>query len=300
MHKNNIIVLLSTFNGEKYLNEQLRSLYTQENVDVSILVRDDGSKDTTCTILDKEQGEGKLSWYKGDNKGPALSFWELLQRAPESSYYSFCDQDDVWDKDKLKTAIDFLSNSKNKPALYFSQTRLVNSNLEEIQSVRISPLLTFEEALIYHFVTGCTMVINDALRKELIKYTPDFIRMHDIWIYLVAQAIDADIYFDSTPHISYRQHGNNVVGQEHTFIDTWNKRLKRIRKHECIRSSLAKELLKGYGNTISKDKRELTALIANYKENFISWMKLLFNKKLKCAPKAINITSRTAILVKLL
>ncbi len=298
MHKNNIIVLLSTFNGEKYLKEQLSSLYAQEDVDISILVRDDGSKDSTCTILDNEQSGGRLSWYKGENKGPALSFWELLQRAPEGSYYSFCDQDDVWDKDKLKTAVDFLSRSKDKPALYFGQTRLVNSNLDEIKSIKISPLLTFEEALIYHFVTGCTMVINNALRKELLKYTPAFMRMHDIWIYLVAQAIDADIAFDTTPHISYRQHGNNAVGQEHTFIDIWNKRFKRIRKHECIRSSLAKELLKGYGNAISKEKRELLSLIANYKTSFTYWIKLLFNKKLKCAPKAINLTSRTAILVK--
>ena len=97
---------------------------------------------------------------------------------------------------------------------------------------------------------------------------------------------------------AHRQHGNNAVGQEHTFFDIWNKRIKRIRKHECIRSTLAKEILSGYGSAISKEKRELTESVANYKENLSSWIKLLFNKKLKCAPLSINITSRIAILVK--
>lgn len=298
MH-NNVTVLLSTFNGEKYLKEQLHSLYTQETVDLSILVRDDGSTDRTCAILDEEQSAGRLSWYNGENKGPALSFWELLYKAPESSYYSFCDQDDVWDKDKLETAVKILSKSAGKPALYFCQTRLVNSELKEIESVKISPLLTYEESLIYHFITGCTIVINNELRKELLKYTPDFMRMHDVWIYLVAQAVGADIHFDSTPHISYRQHGNNVIGQEHSIIGIWKGRIKRIRKNECIRSRLAQELLKGYSNILDTEKRELAIAVAHYKKSITSWIKLLFNRKLTCKPVAIRISSRIAILAKI-
>lgn len=300
MCKNKVIVLLSTFNGEKFLKEQLYTLYSQENVDLSILVRDDGSTDSTCTILDREQQKGKLSWYNGGNKGPAASFWELLANAPESPYYAFCDQDDVWDKDKLKTAVEHLSRSNGKPALYFCQTRLVDSDLKEIKSVNISPLLTFEESLIYHFATGCTMVINDALRKILLKYTPQYMRMHDLWTYLVAQAIGADIYFDPTPHISYRQHNDNAVGLKKSFAFVWKSRIKRILNNEYIRYRLANELLKGYEAEMSEENNETAKLIANYKNSISSWLKLLCNRKIKSASPSINITYRISTLFRIL
>lgn len=297
--KKRVSVLLSTYNGERYLKEQLQSLYSQEGVDVSLLVRDDGSSDSTHEILDVEQFAGRLKWYSGENLKPAFSFWNLLKNAPDSPYYAFCDQDDVWDKDKLKVAIDKLASAGDMPALYFCQTRLVDASLNEIESVKISPLLTYDEALIYHFVTGCTMVFNDAMRKVLLCYTPEFIRMHDIWIYNVAQAVGAKVFFDSVPHISYRQHGGNVIGQANSLKKVWKARVERIKKDKCIRSRLVKELLNGYSDVMSNENLLLTKMVANYKNNFASWMKLLFTGKLKCAPFSINVTSKIAILLRI-
>lgn len=294
-----VCVLLSTYNGEKYLPEQLQSLYDQELVELSLLVRDDGSSDSTCFLLDVEQVAGRLAWYTGENLKPAFSFWDLLQNAPDSPYYAFCDQDDVWDKDKLKVAVDKLASAGNMPALYFCQTRLVDASLNEIESVKISPLLTYDEALIYHFVTGCTMVINSAMREVLLRYTPEFIRMHDIWIYNVAQAVGAKVFFDPIPHISYRQHGGNVIGQANSFKTVWKARVERIKKDQCIRSRLAKELLAGYSNVMSNENMFLTKMLANYKDSFVSWMKLLFTDRLKCAPYSINVTSKIAILLRI-
>lgn len=294
-----VCVLLSTYNGEKYLPEQLQSLYEQEGVEVSLLVRDDGSSDSTCSVLDVEQGAGRLTWYTGENLKPAFSFWNLLQKAPDSPFYAFCDQDDVWDNDKLKVAVDKLVSAGDMPALYFCQTRLVDASLNEIESVKISPLLTYDEALIYHFVTGCTMVINSAMREVLLRYTPEFIRMHDIWIYDVAQAVGAKIFFDSVPHISYRQHGGNVIGQANSFKAVWKARVERIKKDKCIRSRLAKELLNGYSDVMSSKNLLLTKMAANYKDNFASWMKLLFTGRLKCSPFSINVTSKIAILLRI-
>lgn len=294
-----VCVLLSTYNGEKYLPEQLQSLYEQEGVEVSLLVRDDGSSDSTCSVLDVEQGAGRLTWYTGENLKPAFSFWNLLQKAPDSPFYAFCDQDDVWDKDKLKVAVDKLVSAGDMPALYFCQTRLVDASLNEIESVKISPLLTYDEALIYHFVTGCTMVINSAMREVLLRYTPEFIRMHDIWIYNVAQAVGAKVFFDSIPHISYRQHGGNVIGQANSFKTVWKARVERIKKDNCIRSRLAKELLNGYSDVMSSKNLLLTKMAANYKDNFASWMKLLFTGRLKCSPFSINVTSKIAILLRI-
>lgn len=298
-HNTLVCVLLSTYNGEMFLKEQLRSLYEQQGVEVSLFVRDDGSVDSTCTVLDAEQAAGRLTWYTGENLKPAFSFWDLLQKAPEASYYAFCDQDDVWDSDKLEVAVDTLSDAGDAPALYFCQTRLVDASLKEIESVEISPLLTYGEALIYHFVTGCTMVVNKAMRDILIRYTPDFIRMHDIWIYNVAMAVGAKVFFDPEPHISYRQHGNNVIGQANSARAVWKSRIARLKKNECIRSCLAKELLKGYSSSMSAENRELTEMVAGYKESFASWMRLLFTRRLKCAPLSINMTGKVAILLRI-
>ncbi len=298
-HKNTVCVLLSTYNGERYLPEQLQSLYAQEGVAVSLLVRDDGSTDTTCAILDAEQAAGRLVWYTGENLKPAFSFWNLLNNAPELPYYAFCDQDDVWDTDKLNVAADMLATAGDVPAVYFCQTRLVDASLNEIASVKISPLLTYGEALVYHFVTGCTMVMNKAMRDQLLCYTPRFIRMHDIWIYNVALAIGAKVFFDPNPHISYRQHGNNVIGQANSVKAVWKSRVERLKKNECIRSRLAKELLNGYSSAMSLENRALTELVAGYKESFASWMKLLFTRKTKCAPLSINLSSKVAVLLRI-
>lgn len=294
-----VCVLLSTYNGEKYIKEQLESLYSQDGVSLSLLVRDDGSVDSTCAVLDAEQAAGRLVWYTGKNLKPAFSFWNLLQKAPDAPFYAFCDQDDVWDNDKLKVAVDKLASAGDAPALYFCQTRLVDASLNEIESVKISPLLTYDEALIYHFVTGCTMVINSAMREILLRYTPEFIRMHDIWIYNVAQAVGAKVFFDSVPHISYRQHGGNVIGQANSLKAVWKARVARIKKDKCIRSRLAKELLNGYSGVMSDENLLLTKMVANYKDSFASWMKLLFTGRLKCAPFSINVTSKIAILLRI-
>lgn len=296
--RDRVIVLMSSYNGERYIGEQLSSLYSQQGVDVSLLVRDDGSSDGTCALLDSEQEAGRLTWYTGENLKPAFSFWNLLHEASDAPYYAFCDQDDVWDKDKLKSAVDMLSKAGDAPAIYFCQTRLVDAELNEIKSVKISPLLTYGEALSYNFVTGCTMVLNAPMREILLRYTPGFIRMHDIWVYDVALAVGARVFFDPKPHISYRQHGNNAVGQANSAKAVWKSRIENTKKNECIRSRLAKELLKGYGNDMPAENLELTKMVACYKSSFSLWMKLLFTGKLKCAPLSIRITSKIAILTR--
>lgn len=103
--KQNILVLMSTFNGEKFIREQIESILAQENVNIKLLVRDDGSTDKTLDILNEYKNKGKLNYYIGKNLGPQLSFMHLLQNAPYCEYYAFADQDDVWLKDKLSTAI---------------------------------------------------------------------------------------------------------------------------------------------------------------------------------------------------
>lgn len=290
------MVLMSTYNGERYLQEQLSSIYEQEDVNCSLLVRDDGSLDSTLGILAKEQEQGRLVWYTGENKGPAWSFWDLLCKASGADYYAFADQDDVWLKDKLAKAVKSLDGQKDRPALYFCQTQLVDEGLVPLENVKIHPLLTYGEALIYQFVGGSTMVFNEALRRKLVEYTPQYMRMHDIWVYDVALAIGAFVYFDPTSYILYRQHGGNAVGQLNSWTFRWSNRWKRIVKNEHIRLRTAEELWKGYANDMSVSSRELTQKVLDYRKGVFSKMKLLTDQRLHCSKHSVELSGKLAIM----
>ncbi len=287
---------MSTFNGERFLMEQLESIYSQEGVDVDILVRDDGSQDRTPKILQREQEKGKLKWYSGPNLKPARSFMDLLKHASdEAQLYAFSDQDDVWDKDKLLVAANAILE-ETKPALYFCQTRLVDESLNDLTQLPISPKLTFGEALVFQFVSGCTMVFNKALRDIVNQYTPEYLRMHDMWIYDVALAIGASVVFDSTSYIKYRQHKDNSVGQTTSVWNQWEERLQRLKKHEHIRLRTAQELLKGYAKQMTPANRALTEMVARYRASLSNKLSLLLSRDITPSDKTIALTSRLAIM----
>lgn len=296
MGKESVTVLMSTYNGECYLQEQLFSIYGQEEVDCSLLVRDDGSSDATVDMLKDEQRSHSLTWYTGENMGPARSFWNLVCTASGSDYYAFADQDDVWLTDKLKTAVAKLKGHEDVPALYFCQTQLVDGDLRPLESVRIAPLLTYGEALIYQFVGGSTMVFNEALRRKLVEYTPGYLRMHDIWVYDVALAVGAFVCFDPTPHILYRQHERNAVGQLNSWRFRWKNRWKRVVKNEHIRLRTAEELWRGYADVMSPENRELTRKVVNYRKSLRARMQLLWGRDLHCSEPSVELSGKLAIM----
>ena len=126
-----VLVLLSTYNGEKYLREQLDSVLSQEGVDVSLLIRDDGSKDGTINILKEYSAKLNVDYYEGANRGPSESFHDLLLHAQGYDYYAFCDQDDDWHKDKLRTAVERLEQmNQEAPILYCCNLNVVDENLK--------------------------------------------------------------------------------------------------------------------------------------------------------------------------
>ncbi|MCM1107552.1 MAG: glycosyltransferase family 2 protein [Clostridium sp.] len=292
-----VTVLMSTYNGACYLQEQLSSIYEQTGVDCSVLVRDDGSTDVTLSILEAEQALGRLTWYSGSNVGPAFSFWDLLRTASGSEYYAFSDQDDVWHKDKLAVAVEALKACGDRPALYFCQTQLADEHLNPLENVSIHPLLTLGEALVYQFVGGSTMVFNEALRRKLIQYTPRYMRMHDIWVYDVALAVDGFVYFDPTPHVLYRQHGGNAVGQLNSTRFRWKNRWNRICRNEHIRLRTAEELLRGYASEMRPENRELVTKVVEYRKSCgVKWS-LLSDKRLRCSDRSIERTGKLSILL---
>ena len=300
MEQPKVCILLSTFNGERYLMEQLQSIYEQDYPHIQIRVRDDGSHDKTIQLLENEQKKGKLTWYKGENKGAAWSFWDLLMQAPNCDYYAFADQDDFWKPEKISTVIRSLEKTDaDQCALYFGQTQLADKQLKPISSVILQPKLTYGEALIVQFVGGCTMVFNHALRKQLQTYTPTHLFMHDFWIYNVALALDAKVVFDPTPHILYRQHGNNVIGQANSTLFIWRSRLKRLWENKHIRTKTAQDLWDGYHAKMSPRNRQITLWASNCNKSLLATWHLLTSSDYRTFSRKSDWFARISVLLRI-
>lgn len=277
MNKN--LILLSTYNGEKYLREQLDSLLRQKEVEIKILVRDDGSKDDTLSILEEYKSKtGKVEIIKGKNCGSAQSFFELIleayKRYVNYDYFAFCDQDDVWLDDKLSAAIKVLEKApSDKAALYMGAYQMVDANLNKIPTPQYDPVLTLSAAMAANCATGCTMVFNKALLCALVGYDSKDAIMHDYWAYLVCLATGGFVYYDKTPYILYRQHGNNVIGgKKDSFAKRWTTRLTKVfRKGDCFKSRLAKKLLQCKSAQIAKDECEFLEAVATCTKLSSKW-----------------------------
>lgn len=301
------IVLLSTYNGERFLREQLDSVLNQIGLEIHLLVRDDGSTDSTVTILKEYQSHGMLTWYTGANLGPAQSFMHLLAHAKEFLHlsgkddclYAFCDQDDVWDNDKLQVAASKMDSSKERPAFYASQTRSVDTCLQSLPTPVLTPLLTQEESLIYSFVTGCTVVMNATMRDMVLKgQMPKRGVLHDGWCYMIAQAVGAYVVFDPTPHISYRQHEHNVVGLVNSPIHEWKQRVKRVLYTDSgIRSEVATFLLQNYKKWMDAESQQVVQKFIDGKKSFMQRLKLLTSRNYVTGDARTTLYFRIALLL---
>ena len=268
-----INVLLSTYNGEKYLREQLESLLCQSVDDLRIIVRDDGSTDGTHAILDEYQGAGKLTWYTGANKGCAKSFWDLVMTCPDADYYAFCDQDDYWHPDKLQIATDALQKAGDSAVarLYFSDVHVVDAELGHISNGMVERMpVDFAHALIKNIAPGCTYVFNHAARALLKQYDTEkyTIDIHDWTAYKII-ACFGEVVFDEKPHLDYRQHGDNVLGASKTGIGAYFAALHRFfgGVQQNNRERFAKNLEACFGEQMCDENRRLTRQMAHYRED---------------------------------
>lgn len=292
-----VTVVLATYNGEKYLSEQLDSLLRQKGVTVKILVRDDRSKDNTKAILDEYQEKGVLTWYTGEHLNVQKGYLDLLRNAPRSDYYCFCDQDDIWDDDKLLYAVTELDElPKDKPAMYYCGQRLIdeNSNLISVHSIAAdrSPHANF----LISNVAGCTAVFNQALVDAVNSASPDFILMHDSWLFKICLALGGTYYADSAAHISYRQHGNNVAGLKGGV----KGKVRQIKRYLYVFEiqKQCQSLLQCYGDRMTTEYRKLTEMICNYDKSVGNWIYLLRSRDFDFKSVGLNIVVKLKIILK--
>lgn len=301
-----ICVLMSTYNGERYLKMQLDSIFEQDVLcPITLFVRDDGSSDNTIKIIE-EYGRcnGKtVIIKKGNNLGSAQSFMELVKTAPKADYYAFCDQDDVWNKEKLRTAIDEIG-SQNIPVLWCSNYTVVDSELNNIKSQAIdTPVLNEFEALYYNNIPGCTMVFNYSLLKELRKLGAINIRMHDI-VSLNIAILTGKVLYNPNSFIKYRQHENNVVGYSHKKIifSKWIREKLRllIDKQKYSMSDYAKEVLIDYQEYLNREQSKTYKLIADTNKSWFARIKLINKPFLKAKKGRTGISIRLNTLLGLM
>ncbi|MDO9605235.1 glycosyltransferase family 2 protein [Hydrogenophaga sp.] len=228
-------ILLATYNGGRFLAEQLSSIARQTHTAWTLTVSDDGSTDDTLDIVAQfaEQVSQPITVLTGPCQGSSTrNFFHLIQHAQArspSDLFAFCDQDDVWLDYKLARAAAWhLENSKNPVRLYCSRTQFVD---EQLKPIGLSPGIqrapTFGNALVQNIASGNTMVMSQAVLMAQKKVQPEHSVWHDWTTYLVATALGGQVWFDNHVGVSYRQHARNVIGSNNGVI-AQVKRLKPL------------------------------------------------------------------------
>lgn len=254
-----VAVIMSTYNGEEFLKEQLDSILLQEGVWTEIYIRDDGSKDGTKRILSQYSQKENIHLFCENNIGVGNSFMEMLYRVPaQYDYYAFSDQDDIWYPEKLAVAVEALSS--HDVCLYASNQECTDreGNIIKIRHKK-NPYTEPMGILSNNLLSGCTMVFN---RKLFLLLTDrrrrpscDLLRnrIHDVWVGMVA-SITGGIYYDAKAFIKYRQHEKNVVGAaEKNNLQKMREQIRKLcyKEERNGRSKLAAEIINKYPEFIN-------------------------------------------------
>lgn len=279
-----VVVLISTYNGEKYLKEQLDSILEQTYSNIEILVREDGSKDNTLKILEQYEKNKKITLIKGKNIGFVESFLELLRNAKEADYYAFSDQDDIWEKDKIERAVGILEKQENKdiPIMYYSNYDFYTEDIKFHSHPKKRSKISFNNSLLECVNLGMATLINNELKNRIIaKEYPKNSLGHDWLFYMVASAFGKVIYDDKVM-VRHRIHTSNTSKCGETFFVKLKRRVTTFRKNNHFQKvqKQIQEFYKMYGEDLSDKQKSFIQLFTspiNIKKQF---KKLFYPKRL--------------------
>lgn len=256
-----IAILMATYNGEKYICQQIDSILSQTCTDWELYIHDDGSTDNTIAVVESyvEKYPDKIHLIDGKSTGGAKYNFFYMFGQVEAPYYMTCDQDDVWLEKKIELTYDKMLAIEDKadvPCLVYTELRVVDSELNtiadtmsEYQSLDCHKR-TINQFILQNSVTGCTMMVNMALRDKMLHITDiDNTIMHDWWAALVAARFGKTAFIDE-PTILYRQHGDNSLGAlginklSYIVRRVWQK--KQIQESMRLGRLQAREFAKTY------------------------------------------------------
>jgi glycosyltransferase involved in cell wall biosynthesis len=257
-----IQILLSTYNGDKFLKQQIESIFAMEHFsDCCLLIRDDGSTDGTRDILHRYEQFPEVQVEYGENIGVIKSYQWLIRNSYSScKYFAFCDQDDIWVPKKITIALSALDRlPESRMLLFASRSSITDENLNII-GISIQPVrgISYYNAMVQNVLPGHTQIFNRKLRDSLIEHECDGIHAIDWWLYLVASAM-GKVEFSEECTVLHRQHGDNAVGYKLGTIENLNKKLRYIRQGKGNAVSIQLEaFLKTYMKQLPDDYREET------------------------------------------
>lgn len=302
--KPKVYVMMSTYNGEKYIREQLDSILDQNYVDVCLAIRDDGSKDNTLEILNDYENKYKnITVEDGKNIGYAASFWTLLLSSPNDyDYYAFADQDDIWEKNKLAAGIQALqSNENGRLKLYASALNVTDEDMNfqyknEFKKLRPK----FGSAVTRPRLSGCTMIFNASLlsicKKMDIRETSGSCISHDALVYISFLACGGNLTFSRKSYINLRRHPETVTGHGKSIL----KRVSSVLDIFTSRKNEAQKqvafIYESINDCLTDENRRLCMDIINYKSSLSSTLRLCFDRRIKCGLFSVDFADLFAIL----
>ena len=227
-----LAILMCTYNGENFLEEQLDSIENQDYKNWTLYVNDDGSKDTTLDILKRYQkkwGVKRLHIRRGPQKGFSQNFLQIIcDKKINADLYFLSDQDDVWMPHKLSHTLQKLAKlDLLKPTLYCARTTYVSSDAKKIlgESDLFLRPPSFRNAIVQSLAGGNTMAFNNALKKIASQFKEAEIVSHDWWLYIVNELSGGKTLYDTESTILYRQHSRSLIGANTGFL----AKLRRLR-----------------------------------------------------------------------
>ena len=234
-------VLISTYNGEQYIREQLSSLFSQTYHNFKVLVRDDGSNDNTIQIVKEFVAEysNKINIIEDDfgNLGSSISFMKLLESSV-SDYIMFCDQDDVWLPNKIEVTLNKIQDMEEKyfdqPLLVFSDLTVVDNELNTINDSfwsyqKIDPNIVYDwkNLAAQNVITGCTIMLNRKAKNCCLPFELPFL-LHDQWTGVCVSKV-GEVGFIEEKTLLYRQHNRNVAGAQNYGIRYLYSKINELR-----------------------------------------------------------------------
>lgn len=281
---NKVDIVMTSYNGEKYISEQINSILNSNYQNFHISIYDDGSTDSTLEIINQYHLNNidKITIYKNkNNKGVTKNFLEGLSNT-NGDYIMFCDQDDYWKEDKivvtLNKMIELEQRYLNLPIAVFTDVIVVNKELKEIhpsffKMSNLNPYKTdLASLLMENKLIGCSVMVNKAVR-DVIKSNdiPEYAKFHDGWVALIATALGKIGYLNKGT-LLYRQHGENIVGNI-KFKDYFVNRVKNLKTQKeslLILQKQAEEFCDLYKDKLRKEDYNIILTFSRLnKMNFV-------------------------------
>lgn len=302
MNGKKVAVLMSTYNGARFAENQIESILNQSLVSLHLFIRDDGSKDETMAVLNKYRNYENVTIVDAtENVGYKNSFLTLLDVAlhktdKQFKYFSFADQDDVWRPDKLVRAVEKLEHHfDSKYRLYYSGMTVTDSNLNTLLEKRYCLKNTLEESLVRFSLTGTTMVFSRVLAEKLLVSDEiyDLKDGHDTLLFRLNLALCGVVIYDDYSGVLFRRHDANAsTGGKNIMAKIKDDFAKKYYK---ATSDQAKFILKHYEDDMTVANINIMNKVANYGRP-LNMISIFFNQKMKRESFIMNVVFRAKLI----